>query len=216
MGKQKSNVPFEGRVGGMVYYTTKKGEARVRTAAGPSKSKIQNDPKFVNVRANNGEFGRASSAGRFLREAFRKSFRSAEIGTTHWRLSKKLLELIKADPIHGWGERRLLQPQLAGLAGFEWNEDFPVGAGLAPIVTRTDLDITVAIPTGCKLLRSGGQLTLIVVSFHDTGFDDVIAKDSQVVGSYEGATLSCPIPADGLWVAGLGLSGVEVSGVVVV
>lgn len=58
MAKQKGIIKIKGTIQGLCYYKLN-GKDIVRKASGPSKERINTDPAFVNVKANNQEFGAA-------------------------------------------------------------------------------------------------------------------------------------------------------------
>ena len=55
MAKQKGIIKIKGTIQGLCYYKLN-GKDIIRKASGPSKERINSDPAFVNVKANNQEF----------------------------------------------------------------------------------------------------------------------------------------------------------------
>ncbi len=67
MARQKSYIKLKGNLQGLCYYQLN-GVDVVRKASGPSKERINSDPAFANVKANNQEFGMASKLSKAIRK----------------------------------------------------------------------------------------------------------------------------------------------------
>jgi hypothetical protein len=215
MAKQRGPFYVTGRFGNVVFFKDADGEYHVQEAAGPSRDQLLYGKEFERSRENSAEFGRASDAGCVIRAGFAPIMRKGD-RYMHSRLQGRLTHAIHADPVGKRGERQLTQAALDGLAGFEWNKAFPVFEGLQPLVTRTAQDVTVVIPPGAELLRRGGTVSLGVVRFDGSKTPATLVYDQAAVLPWQGCTLQCAVPVDGLYLIGLALSGPERGGMVLV
>jgi len=119
MARQKGPLRFEGRVGDLSFYKDKRHGYLIRTKGGPSKRQIKTRKSCAGIRQSNEEFGRASSGGKLLRQAFHPLIHHCKEYSMSRRLQALLTALIKADNHHEPGERRLLQENMGSLAHFE-------------------------------------------------------------------------------------------------
>jgi hypothetical protein len=216
MAKQTGPILVKGTIGGINFYKDKDGIYRLRSVGGPSSEEVKTGKNYLNTRRNNAEFKRAVKAGKGIRQGVRTVLPDCTDSTTYWRLHTALFKLLKLDSASAWGERRLLQSNLGALAGFEWNEALPIGPELRPSVSFTAAEVTVQLPPDIWIARRGGQVVLAVVYF-DERSDSALGVISQSTPLVFGQPLelSCPLPASGLWVAVLGVTGIGGGGVVV-
>ncbi len=120
MAKQSGIIKSEGTIGDIAFYKTQDGHL-ARAKGGVSADRIKNDPAFQRIRENGEEFGRAGSAGKLLRTAFRKYLQNASDNRMVSRLAKNLMAVIKADATNTRGQRNVLDGELEMLTGFEFN-----------------------------------------------------------------------------------------------
>lgn len=119
MARQKGPLRFEGRVGDLSFYKDKRHGYLIRRKGGPSKRQIKARKSCAGIRQSNEEFGRASRAGKLLRQAFHPLIHHCKEYSMSRRLQALLTALIKADNHHEPGERRLLKQNMGSLAHFE-------------------------------------------------------------------------------------------------
>ncbi|GGC18675.1 hypothetical protein GCM10011386_08170 [Parapedobacter defluvii] len=124
MATQKGSIILEGQIGNLSFYRSN-GKPLARQRSGVSKERIAKDPRYVRTRENNTEFGRASSAARLIRLAARLSLGERhelfEDTTLVNRLTPRMAAIVRADDIHGRGERVVLPKSLSLLHGFSFN-----------------------------------------------------------------------------------------------
>jgi hypothetical protein len=212
MGKQTGAVQIEGRVGGVIFYKTRKGKALVRQAPAPSVGiAYKTNPNTEQSRCNNTEFGRAATSTAWLRRGVEAVFdtRGDEV---HFRLTAALLRCMKDDPVNPLGQRQLTATGMAPIAGFEWNEVHAAAPllGAAAEVTGSILTVTAQrplLPEGCY----SATVRLAILGFDAARLlakkpAAVVSVDSAVVvkGSGQSLVLSIALPATGLWIAVLG------------
>lgn len=100
MSKQIGLIKLKGNIGGISFYRSG-GEDLAKTANGPSKEKILNDPTFVRTRENNTEFGASATAAKALRLALVTAIQT--MGDP--RLTSRLTKLFKEINLRGVGVR---------------------------------------------------------------------------------------------------------------
>ncbi|HNW51594.1 MAG TPA: hypothetical protein PKH79_10970 [Prolixibacteraceae bacterium] len=136
MAKQSSIIKLEGTIGDISFYKSKDGYL-ARGKGGVDKSRIQSDPAFQRTRENGSEFGRAGSAGRTLRTAFRPMLLKTSDSRVTSRLTQEMTKVIQADATNGRGERNVLDGELELLTGFEFNSSSGLGSTLYVTYTAT-------------------------------------------------------------------------------
>jgi hypothetical protein len=149
MAKQSGIIKLEGTIGDVSFYKSKDGYL-ARGKGGVDKGRIQSDPAFQRTRENGSEFGRAGSAGRTLRTAFRPLLLKTSDSRVTSRLTQEMMKVIKADEISNRGERNVLDGELELLTGFEFNSSASLGATLympyTPSIARETGNAVVEIP----------------------------------------------------------------------
>jgi hypothetical protein len=150
MAKQSGIIKLEGTIGDISFYKSKDGYL-ARGKGGVEKSRIQSDPAFQRTRENGSEFGRAGSAGRTLRTAFRPLLLKTADSRVTSRLTQEMTKVIQADATSARGERNVLDGELELLTGFEFNSSSALRSTLyAPYtasITRQTGNATVEIPS---------------------------------------------------------------------
>jgi hypothetical protein len=125
MAEQKGVIKFVGKVGGLSFYNSVYGY-QVRQKGGASAERIKTGPEFARTRENMTEFGRAGQGSKLLRNAFKPLLTLCADRQVHSRLTKALMKTIKADAIHGRGERHVAHAGATLLEGFEFNIASPL------------------------------------------------------------------------------------------
>ncbi len=136
MAKQSGIIKLEGTIGDISFYKSKDGYL-ARGKGGVDKSRILSDPAFQRTRENGSEFGRAGSAGRTLRTAFRPLLMKTADSRVTSRLTQEMTKVIQADATSGRGERNVLDGELELLTGFEFNSSSGLGSTLYVLYTAT-------------------------------------------------------------------------------
>lgn len=122
MAKQSGIIKLEGTIGDITFYKSQDGML-ARAKGGVDASRIQSDAAFQRTRENGEEFGRAGTAGKTLRLAFRSYLQNVSDSKMVSRLTKAMLEVIKADATSTRGQRNVLDGELEMLEGFNFNID---------------------------------------------------------------------------------------------
>lgn len=120
MAKQSGIIKLEGTIGDVTFYKSQDGML-ARAKGGVSADRIQSDEAFQRTRENNSEFGRAGSAGKLLRLAFRNYLQNAADSKMVSRLTQAMMEVVKADTTSTRGQRNVLDGELELLEGFDFN-----------------------------------------------------------------------------------------------
>jgi hypothetical protein len=203
MAKQSGIIKLEGTIGDISFYKSKDGYL-ARGKGGVDKSRIQNDPAFQRTRENGSEFGRAGSAGRTLRTAFRPLLMNTSDNRVTSRLTQEMTKVIQADATSARGERNVLDGELELLTGFEFNSSSSLGATLyAPfnaLITRTSGNAVIEIPafvpqnsvvapkgaTHLKFVSAGAE-----INFEDGTFTMVTSSSPEIaIGSQSQAAVT--------------------------
>lgn len=140
MSKQKGVIKLEGNMGGISFYVVD-GVYYARTAGGPSKERIANDPEFKRTRENNKEFGGSAKMGKALRLTVGAILRTMA-GS---RLASRLTGLFKSINLKATGTRGQRPIQLSqnkvDLKYFEFNKKISLSSVFsAPYVASTNTD----------------------------------------------------------------------------
>ncbi len=122
MAKQGGIIKLEGTIGDITFYKSQDGHL-ARGKGGVDASRIQNDAAFQRTRENGEEFGRAGSAGKLLRLAFRSFLQNGADSRMVSRLTKEMVAVVKADSTSVRGQRNVLDGELELLEGFNFNID---------------------------------------------------------------------------------------------
>jgi hypothetical protein len=150
MAKQSGIIKLEGTIGDIAFYKSQDGHL-ARAKGGVSADRIKNDASFQRTRENGEEFGRAGTAGKLLRIAFRQFLQNADNRMVS-RLTKELVAVVKADVTSTRGQRNVLDGELEMLEGFEFNID-------------GKLTTTIFFPFTATIDRATGALQVAVPAF---------------------------------------------------
>lgn len=122
MPKLTGNILFTGSLGNLSAYKRRGSDKIImRTKGGASKSKIKTDPAFTLTRMNNTEFGGASTAGAFVRQAVYgvKHLADPELSS---QLTSFTSTILKLDIVNARGQRAIHFSQYRQLLeGFNLN-----------------------------------------------------------------------------------------------
>ena len=151
MAKQKGIIKLKGTIGDITFYKTQDGNL-AREKGGIDPKRIANDPAFQRTRENGEEFGRAGKAGKLLRTAIRVLLLTASDNRVVSRLTKQMLNVIKADLVSTRGQRNVLDGETVLLEGFEFN-------------IRGALTTTLFAPFVATINRVTGELKVNFASF---------------------------------------------------
>ena len=170
MARQKGIIKLDGTIGDITFYKSQDGYL-AREKGGVPVDRIANDPAFQRTRENGAEFGRAGSAGKTLRTAFRAMLQSASDNKMVGRLTAEMVKVIQADATSARGERNVIDGDAELLEGFEFNINGKLGTTLyAPYTTTIDRvtgALTVNIPSFVPLnmiAAPGGTTHFKIVS----------------------------------------------------
>lgn len=120
MGRQKSIMNLEGRVGNFSFYKGRDGYGARDSEGGVTAERVLEDEGYVRTRENGAEFGRAGIACRVMRNALGEYMRMADKKITA-RLTTEMLKVVKSDPVHDRGERIVTAGDFDQLVGFSLN-----------------------------------------------------------------------------------------------
>jgi hypothetical protein len=192
MAKQKGIIKLEGTIGDITFYKTKDG-LLARQKGGIDADRMKTDPAFARTRENGEEFGRAGSAGKLLRTAFRTLVKSASDSKLVSRLTGEMMAVVKADSTSTRGKRNVLDGELELLKGFDFNINGKLGTTVfAQYVASLDrttgvANVTfpvfapkddVAIPQGAthmKLISGAAQ-----INFETGAFTTVKSESAEI------------------------------------
>lgn len=121
MAKLKGPLKIEGTLGDISFYK-QNGQYYARNKGGVSADRIKNDPRFARTRENLAEFGRANTATKLLRKAFRLGLHKVKDPRLSNRLMPVVMKVLHADTTHARGERMVLDANLGGLVNFQFSK----------------------------------------------------------------------------------------------
>jgi hypothetical protein len=155
MAKQSGIIKLEGTIGDVTFYKSQDGML-ARAKGGVSADRIQSDDAFQRTRENNSEFGRAGSAGKLLRLAFRSFLQNASDSKMVSRLTRAMMEVVKTDATSTRGQRNVLDGELGLLEGFDFN-------------INGKLSSTIFFAFNALINRATGALQVTVPGFSPAG-----------------------------------------------
>lgn len=139
---------ISGTVGGMTF--DKNGV--VRQARTSNKAQFESADSMARTRENAGEFGRAATAGKLLRQALRKQIQGAADRFMVSRVTQLMRAIEGQDTTNPRGQRRVLKANVGKLVGFDFNEGAPLSAvffadyTVALVGTNVKVNITALVP----------------------------------------------------------------------
>lgn len=147
MPYQNSLIPISGRMGDHIYYYRKDRKNRkhyfIRQAPGIVKQTLATKRAAA-------DFGTASKSSGLLRKALHQYTRFCYDNSLHFRLNKKMGEILRADVNRPSGQRVLLAANMKSLRHFQFNRDASIDQLLksTPVVEKNDTgDISVSLPS---------------------------------------------------------------------
>ncbi len=202
MAKQSGIIKLEGTIGDVTFYKSKDG-LLARSKGGVDASRIQSDESFQRTRENNSEFGRAGSAGKLLRLAFRNYLQNAADSKMVSRLTKSMMEVVKADSTSIRGKRNVLDGELELLQGFDFNIEGKLSSTLymayVASIDRVTGTFTVSIPafiptnaisapdgaTHARLIMAGADINYEANTFEIVSAQsaDIELSSAKIAGS---------------------------------
>ena len=108
-------------MGGITFYKSRQDGYLAREKGNLDATRIATDPNFQRTRENGAEFGKAGSAGKVLRTAFRALLINASDSRVTSRLVTEMLKVIKEDQVNTRGQRNVIDGEAMILLGFEFN-----------------------------------------------------------------------------------------------
>ncbi|HEY5407793.1 MAG TPA: hypothetical protein VIJ92_11930 [Ginsengibacter sp.] len=151
MAQQKGIIPLNGTIGNITFYKSKDGYL-AREKGGIDARRIASDPAFQRTRENGMEFGRAGKAGKYLRDAVRSLLQNASDSKMVSRLTRKMMEVLKADELSARGDRNVTGGKPGLLEGFEFN-------------INGKLNSTLYAPYTATIDRASGLLSVDIPAF---------------------------------------------------
>lgn len=144
MATQTGILGLQGTVGGLVF--AKDGTVRQKPAS--NKAAFSSSASMARTRENAGEFGRAASGGKLLRDSLRVLIAAASDSQMVSRLTQLMRSIIGMDTTNGRGERVVDKTNIAELLGFNFN----LGAGIGQClffqygIAQAGANVTMTIP----------------------------------------------------------------------
>lgn len=175
MAKQKGIIKIDGTLGDITFYKSQDGYL-VKEKSAISKERIMTDPAFVRTRENLSEFGRAGKASKVLRNAFREMLQTVKDSRSASRLTKEMMNVIKADAVSIRGLRNVIDGETELLKNFNFNSNAilsaTVYAAYTAAINRVTGEHTVNVPafnssqmivwpdgaTHCQIISAGADI----------------------------------------------------------
>jgi hypothetical protein len=187
MAQQKGILPIKGTIGNLTFYKSKDGYL-IREKGGLDAQRIASDPAFQRTRENGAEFGKAGKAGKLLRNALRSLSQNASDGRMVSRLTKQMVQVIKADTVNPRGLRNVIDGEAELLQGFEFNINGKLATTLfAPYTAAIDrvtgvlsVEIPAFIPV--NMIAAPGGVTHFKI---DSAGDEIDFEVNQYVVATE-------------------------------
>ena len=196
MARQNGIIKLKGTIGDITFYKTKDGHL-AREKGGIDASRIKSDPAFQRTRENGAEFGRAGTAGKVLRTAFRTLLINTADSRMVSRLTQAMIKVIQADLTSERGLRNVIDGEAELLSGFEFNIRGKLGTSLftpyVGVIDRTSgvisVDIDPFVPanmiaapggtTHFKIISAGAEIDFENESFIETQSESDILPWNQ-------------------------------------
>lgn len=106
MAKQSGLHQIRGKVGEHSYYSQSGvSSGLIRKINQGMSQRVKNDEAFANTRLNNAEFGQACRVASCLIQHITPKYRTMLLTFAQAKAAKKVVERIKEDTTHNWGER---------------------------------------------------------------------------------------------------------------
>lgn len=119
MAKQSGIHQLRGKVGEHSYYRQTGVNAGLVRSINPGLSaRVKESAEYANVRLNNAEFGQAGRISSIIAKYINPKYRAMVLPFSQSKMAKVLLEYLKLDTTHPWGERNLMSAN-SGIAQVE-------------------------------------------------------------------------------------------------
>ena len=125
MAEQRGLMTLRGKIGKFRFVQSKEGYNAV-LAEGINGDRVRNDPSYARTRENMAEFGRAIGYGKLVRNAFRSILKISKDRRLGGRLTRILMQAIKADMTHPRGLRNITEGEVRLLNRLEFNANAPL------------------------------------------------------------------------------------------
>ncbi|WP_276484047.1 hypothetical protein [Paraflavitalea pollutisoli] len=126
MAKLIAPFKLQGSVGDLTFYAGEDGETLVKSKSSPREWEMKHGERFQRSRLCNAEWQVATAATKTFRLAMCDLKSGVEERRLAGRMNGWLLQAIRSDVQHDWGERQLLSGDLSVLEGFEFNRKMPL------------------------------------------------------------------------------------------
>jgi hypothetical protein len=211
MAKQNGVLKIVGKLDDLSFYKSKDGYL-VRRKGGVDGSTIASSPNFQRTRENNSEFRRAAQAGKLIRVAFNKALQNVSNPRLASELTKKMMEVVKADLTSTRGERNVIDGEIGLLTGFNFNPKVKLGNvlyfAIASVLDRVagtltfnwpvfNPQIDVLFPPGATHVRIGFAASAIDFGTENFSYDGNFSAVYPVNGgSVQAQGLVVTVPAN--------------------
>lgn len=169
MAKQMSVLTLSGNIGRINFFKNRSG-FQAREKGGVPKSRIMTDPKFARTRENIAEFTINAAASRILKDAIRPAIQRFKDARMHLRLTSRMMQVLKSDPVNVRGERQVAEGDWGLLKGLEMNGMTPLSSTLKMAYTLNDgpaewgIDVPAFIPKDDVLIPEGATHMRIILA----------------------------------------------------
>ncbi|TVP50560.1 MAG: hypothetical protein EA341_07290 [Mongoliibacter sp.] len=176
MAKQTSIITLKGNIGKLNFYKTKDGY-QVREKGGVSRSRIMNDPKYARTRENIAEFKTNAAAVKLVKDTIRPATVNISDSRIHQRLIRRLLEILRTDPVNRRGERMVSEGDWTLIEGMEINNQVSLGSVLKEEIQLQDsaaaweVSINPFLPSDFLLIPDGATHFRIFVAGASFNFE---------------------------------------------
>lgn len=146
MPSQNSPFPISGRMGNHIYYYRKDRKNRKHYFIRQAPGIVKQTPATKRAAA---DFGTASKSSSLLRKALRQYTQLCYDNSLHFRLNKKMGEILRADVNHPAGQRTLIAANMQSLRHFQFNNATSIDQLLksSPVIEKSDTgDISISFP----------------------------------------------------------------------
>jgi hypothetical protein len=147
MAKQTSIITLSGNIGKLNFFKNRDGY-QAREKGGVSKSRIMTDPRYARTRENIAEFTINAAAVKLLKDTIRPALIKISDPRLHQRLVRRMLEILRTDPVNNRGERQVAEGDWLLMQGLEMNVRANLATVLKPEITysNTASDWQASIP----------------------------------------------------------------------
>ncbi|EKB48701.1 hypothetical protein [Cecembia lonarensis] len=137
MAKQTGIITLNGNVGRLNFYKNRDGY-QARERGGIPRSRIMTDPRFARTRENIAEFRNNAAAVKLLKDTIRPATVRISDSRLHQRMVRRLLEILRTDPVNVRGERQVFAGDWSLIDGLEMNAQASLTSVLRTEISLTD------------------------------------------------------------------------------